>query len=123
MKRFVLLLSLFAAPALAQTSRVTSSAAANSSLLLKAGTAIVSGVNVTSGAAAGYVMLFDADTAPADGPVTPKRCIPLAANTGLDINWRGAPLYFQTGAVVVFSTTGCYTKTASATAFIAGDIQ
>ena len=93
------------------------------SLVVKVGTVYLAGLNVTSGASAGYVMLFDAATVPADGPVAPLRCMPIAANTGLDINWRAAPIYLQQGAVVVFSTSGCFTKASSSTAFIAGDIQ
>jgi hypothetical protein len=111
------------APALAQQSRTTAGTAVSSGFLVKAGTAIVAGINITSGATGGYMMLFDSATVPADGAVTPKKCVPVAANTGLDINWRASPLYFQQGLVVVFSTTGCFTKTSSATAFISGDIQ
>lgn len=81
------------------------------------------GVNVTSGASAGYVLVFDSTTVPADGAVTPARCVPLAANTGIELNWRASPIMFRNGMVVVFSTTGCFTKTASATAFIAADYR
>jgi hypothetical protein len=104
-------------------SKTRSAPAVSSGFVLKAGTAVLAGMNVTTGAAAGYVMVFDAATVPADGAVTPLRCLPVAANTGVDINFRGSPLKFDTGAVIAFSTTGCYTKTSSATAFIAGDIQ
>ncbi|MES3054903.1 hypothetical protein O6V14_04605 [Sphingomonas faeni] len=104
-------------------SRTRAAPAVAGGLVIKPGVAIVTGINVTTGAAAGYVMVFDSATIPADGAVTPARCLPVAANTGIDINFRGSPLKFDMGAVVVFSTTGCYTKTASATAFIAGDIQ
>ena len=104
-------------------SKTRAAPAVTSGIVLKTGTAVLAGMNVTTGAAAGYVLVFDAAAVPADGAVTPLRCLPVAANTGVDINFRGSPLKFDTGAVVVFSTTGCYTKTASATAFIAGDIQ
>lgn len=113
-----------ASPAAAQSvSKTRAAPAVSGGFVLKAGTAVLAGMNVTTGASAGYVMVFDAATVPADGAVTPLRCLPVAANTGIDINLRGSPLKFDLGAVVVFSTTGCYTKTASATAFIAGDIQ
>jgi len=104
-------------------SKTRSAPAVTSGIVLKTGTAVLAGMNVTTGAAAGYVLVFDAAAVPADGAVAPLRCLPVAANTGVDINFRGSPLKFDAGAVVVFSTTGCYTKTASATAFIAGDIQ
>lgn len=93
------------------------------SLVAKASGGTLYGVNVTAGASAGYVLIFNATTAPADGTVTPARCIPLAANTGIEVNYRSVPLYFATGITVVFSTTGCFSKTVSATAFIAADVK
>jgi len=98
-------------------------AAVAGSLTAKASGGNLYGLNVTAGASAGYVMVFNATGAPADGAVTPARCIPLAANTGIDLNFRGQPVYFNTGITVVFSTTGCFSKTASATAFIAADVK
>lgn len=126
MRRILIAAMALCLPAAAQAQSVSKTRAApavTSGIVLKAGTAVLAGMNVTTGAAAGYVLVFDAAAAPADGAVTPIRCLPVAANTGVDINFRGSPLKFDVGAVVVFSTTGCYTKTASATAFIAGDIQ
>lgn len=99
------------------------SAAVSGGQVIKASAGNLYGFNVVSGASAGYVMVLNSTTVPADGAVTPARCIPLAANTGIDINLRGQPARFSTGITIVFSTTGCYTKTASATAFIAGDAQ
>ena len=96
-------------------------AVASSSFVAKASPGNLYGVNVTSGASAGYVLIYNRTTAPADGVVTPARCIPLAANTGIELTWRPVPLYFSTGIVVAFSTTGCFTQTLSATAFIAVD--
>lgn len=123
-KLLMALALLIPTPVVAQSlSHTVRTPAVAGALIVKAGTVYLAGLNVTSGASAGYVMLFDAADVPADGAVAPLRCLPIAANTGLDVNWRGAPVYLQQGAVVVFSTTGCFTKTASATAFIAGDIQ
>lgn len=98
-------------------------AAVASSVVAKASAGNLYGLNVTSGASAGYVMLFNAVSAPADGAVAPARCIPLAANTGIELGWRSVPVVFSTGITVVFSTTGCFTKTASATAFISADAK
>jgi len=98
-------------------------AAVSSSLVAKTVRSELVGLNVVSGASAGFVLVFDANTLPADGAVAPSLCLPLAANTGLDWNFRSAPVQFVTGIVVVFSTTGCFTKTASATAFIAAAVQ
>ncbi len=92
------------------------------SSLVIANPAYLHGINVTTGASAGYLMLFDATSVPADGTVSPARCIPIAATTGVERTFP-TPLNMRNGVVVVFSTTGCFTKTASATAFIAVDIR
>lgn len=91
--------------------------------VLKASAANLYGLNVVSGASAGYVLVTNTTTVPADGAVTPLKCYALAANSSLDLNLRAAPVYFSTGVSVSFSTTGCFTKTASATAFISGDVK
>lgn len=100
-----------------------SAPAVAASLVVKDSSGTLTGFNVTSGATAGYVMVFDSATVPADGAVTPTRCIPIAANVGIEVSYRGAPLRMYRGATIVFSSTGCYAKTASATAFIAGDAR
>ncbi len=126
MTRFLLaaVAACLALPAAAQSvSKTRANPVASSGVVLRTGTTNLAGLNVVTGGTAGYVMLFDAATVPADGAVTPLRCMPVAANTGIDVNFRAAPLRFDVGAVVVFSSTGCFTKTASATAFLAGDIQ
>jgi hypothetical protein len=118
-----LALALLPASALAQSVGVVAAPAVTGGVVLKTVGARLYGVNVVSGASAGYVMIFDAPAVPADGAVVPAYCLPLAANTGLDASFRAAPINFVTGISVAFSTTGCYTKTASATAYIAGSVQ
>lgn len=123
MRAFLAIAALLcASPALAQTGNNQATTVAAASLSVGS-PGYLQGVNVTSGASAGYVLVFDSATVPADGTVTPARCMPLAANTGLELNWRSSPLSFRNGMIVVFSTTGCFTKTASATAFIAVDYR
>lgn len=100
----------------------SATAAVAGSLILKASAGNLYGYNVVAGASAGYVMIFNSATVPADGAVTPLRCIPLAANAGIDRSFD-IPRRFSTGITIVFSTTGPFTKTASATAFIAGEFQ
>lgn len=78
---------------------------------------------ITTGASAGFLMLFNATTAPADGAVTPVICRAVAANTSLEVNHSGMPDVFSTGITGVFSTTGCFTKTASATAEFEGQVK
>lgn len=102
---------------------VNATTVAAGSLTVKASAGNLYGYNVTAGASAGFIMIFNATSPPADGTVTPARCIPLAANTGIEVDLRGQPTYFSTGIVIVFSTTGCFTKTISATAFIAADAK
>jgi hypothetical protein len=99
------------------------SSAVSGGIVGKASAGNLYGYNVVAGASAGFVLITNTATVPADGAVAPLRCIPLAANTGIDVNLRGQPVYFSTGISVSFSTTGCFTKTASATAFIAVDAR
>jgi len=93
------------------------SAAAESSHVIKASAGNLYRVAITTGASGGYLMVFDAATAPADGTVTPKICRAVGANASLDVIYD-YPERYATGVTVVFSTTGCFTKTASATAHV-----
>lgn len=94
--------------------RVTS---VNSALIVKATAGMLYGYNVVAGASAGYVLVIDTNFVQADGAVTPAMCMPLAANSGITVD-LSTPVNFTGGIVLVFSTTGCFTKTASATAFM-----
>jgi len=99
----------------------TQTTVASGSLICKASAGNLYGYNAVSGASAGYLMFFDSATVPADGTVTPKLVIALAANASVQAD-RDIPIRFATGIVMVFSTTGPFTKTISATAFLAGDV-
>jgi len=101
----------------------TTSTSAGSNLLLKSGAGNGYRYAITTSGSAGYFMVFDAASAPADGAVTPKICRAVAANSSLEIDHSTAPDRFATGIVEVFSTTGCFTKTASATAELEGSVQ
>lgn len=101
----------------------TASTSVTAGQVFKSASGNLYGINVVSGATAGYVMVFNATSIPADGTVTPARCYVLAANSSFDLAFKPTPIFFGTGIVVVFSTTGCFTKTASATAFIAADYK
>lgn len=109
------------APTSAATSAITplSTSVAAGSLVLKASAGNLYGFEVTTGGSAGYVMIFNATSAPADGTVTPVKTFVVAANATVAFAWD-TPLRFSTGITVVFSTTGPFTKTISATAFISG---
>lgn len=110
-------------PSVNAGTNISSTVGASAALVAKGSAGNLYGYNVVSGASAGYVLVLNSATVPADGAVTPARCIPLAANTGIDVNLRGQPVYFSAGVTVAFSTTGCFTKTSSATAFIAVDVK
>ena len=95
---------------------------ASSNLLAKADAGAVHAVNVVAGASAGFVLLLDAAAMPVNGAVTPIKAYPLAANALLDLRFA-VPLQVRKGLVVAFSTTGPFTLTASATAFISADVE
>lgn len=99
------------------------SAAAEGSNILKASQGFLNGFSATSGATAGFVLLIDSATVPADGAVTPKFCYQLPANQTTGASWISYPAPFANGIVIVFSTTGCFTKTISNTAFFSAQVQ
>lgn len=94
-----------------------SSTAAASNLVLKGSAGNLFNLTVTIGATSGYAMLFDATSLPSNGAVTPVWCYPIASNGtngGVAIEFA-TPKPFGTGITAGFSTTGCFTLTASAT--------
>ena len=99
------------------------SAAAEASHLIKAAPGNLYSLYVTTGATAGYLMTFNANAAPADGAVTPVECVVAPANTTVSISFNGPPDIYSIGIVAVFSATGCFTKTASPTAFFKARAQ
>lgn len=80
------------------------------------------GVNVVAGASAGFLLVMDQAFTPSDGAVAPIYCMPVAANQGLLLDFS-TPIAFGNGITLVFSTTGCFTKTGSATAFLAASYR
>ncbi len=72
----------------------------------------------------GFYMLFDATSAPADGAVAPLTT-PIPVQAGQSVSYvfpASFPLSFATGLTGVFSTTGPFTKTAAASAFLAARV-
>lgn len=101
-----------------------SSSSAEASHVLKSSAGNLYSLYVVTGGTAGYLMTFNATSAPADGAVTPVECLPVAANAYTSIDYGAAPPdRYSTGIVVVFSSTGPFTKTASATAFFKWRVQ
>lgn len=126
---FACLALLCATPALAQASPTAesnspqASTAVESGHVWKASAALVYSVRAVAGASAGFVMVFDSTTVPADGAVTPKLCFSVPATSTIAHSFAEAPLYLPTGFSIAFSLTGCFTKTASATAFFSVDFR
>lgn len=100
------------------------SASVESNHVFKGSAGNLYSLSVTNGTASGYLLLFNATTAPADGAVTPLACYGMpSANSTFALSFGSVPAYYSTGITAVFSTTGCFTKTASATAFFSGQAQ
>jgi hypothetical protein len=77
----------------------------------------------TLSGAAWWLMIYNAASAPADGAVTPAKCYAFpSGTTGYSAAFT-LPVNFSTGITMGVSTTGCFTKTASAHAFISGDAK
>jgi hypothetical protein len=100
-----------------------STTALASFLVLKASAGNLYSLHMTVGATAGFLMLFNSTTAPADGAVTPVHCIVAPANQTTSLSHIMYPASFSTGITAVFSSTGCFTKTASASAFFGGQVK
>ncbi len=112
-------------PVFAQTTNLgnASSTAAEASHIVCAAACNIFDVTVTTGAAAGFFIVWNDTTAPANGAIAGgggatawSKCIQVAANSSTALNYTLLPLRMSTGAVLLYSTTGCYNFTASATA-------
>lgn len=104
-------------------------AVASKVLLAKPGSLL--GVYFTAQGTQGWGMVFNSATDPADGATTVgtaagnlEECIYVPASTTQAISFQGLPVEtYSAGITAVFSSTGCGTKTESATAFIHGLAQ
>lgn len=112
------------------TAAPASTTALASSLVVKASAGTLYSFSATAdstlaptGSSVWYLMIFNATSAPADGAVTPVKCYQVSgAQTGGTFAAGGVGP-FSAGITMVASTTGCFTKTASAHAFMSGDYQ
>ena len=100
----------------------TPSTALEASHVLKASAGTLYSVKVVTTTTAGWLLIFNATSAPADGAVTPIDFYQVGASTFLDVAWP-TPLAANAGLTVVFSTTGPFTKTGSATAAFSAQVQ
>lgn len=119
-------LALVACPAIARAdTQVTSthvtpqaSAVAETSHVVPQGVLFLHGAAITTGAVAGFFMILSAAADPGNGAVAPLKCVQVAANsTGSLSPDPNTAWDFVKGIVLVFSTTGCFTETQSATAY------
>lgn len=103
----------------------TASTALGASLVLKASAGSLYMAYVTTGATGGWLLLIDATTAPAGGAtVAPRHAIQVPANSTTQVEYPFlTPEPFANGVVALFSTTGPFTFTPSATAFFKGVVQ
>jgi hypothetical protein len=99
------------------------SANAEASHVIRSAPGSLYSLYVTTGPAAGYLMTFDATSVPPDGPVSPVECVAAPADGTVSISFNGPPDIYSLGIVAVFSSTGCFTKTASPTAFFKARAQ
>ena len=97
-------------------------AAVEAGRVLKASGGALIAFQVNSGGTAGWVMLLDSATVPADGAVLPVKWWQVAINQTLGMTFQ-PPLALFSGITLVFSTTGPFTKTGSATAVFSGETQ
>lgn len=114
----------------ADTMKPIVSSAAEGSHVFCASSCILRSLYVTTGAVSGYLMTFNTTTPPADGSLDgtpghekPIECLPAAAASMLGIDFGETADVYSTGLTAVFSTTGCFTKTLSGTAFFKGRVQ
>lgn len=88
------------------------------SVVVPNGVTSLHGAAVTTGAAGGYFLILNAASDPGNVAVTPIKCVAVGANSTAGISADPDTMWdFPKGIVLVFSTTGCFTETQSATAF------
>jgi hypothetical protein len=103
-------------------------AALASSLVAKASAGVLGGYQVsadsTLSAAAWWVVVLDATSFPSNGAITPAECAAVpSGTTSYSVNEPVPGITMATGIVVGVSTTGCFTLTSSAHAFISAKYQ
>ena len=94
------------------------SAAAETSQVVPGGVTSLHGASITTGAVSGYFMILNAASDPGNGAVAPVKCVAVGADQTVGITADPDTMWdFPKGIVLVFSTSGCFTETQSATAF------
>lgn len=102
----------------AQTASVSATSTAASSLTISGGH-VLQGFTVVP-SVAGYAMMWDSNSAPSNGTVSPLACFPVTPpisggpNPYVSMSNASIGVLNTTGITVAFSTTGCFTFTATA---------
>lgn len=109
------------------------STAVETGRVLKPGPGQLFNFQVTTGGSSGWVLLIDGTAIPSNGTVpgcgttSPTGCIAdwwqVAANQTLTVFYAQNPQQMINGITVVFSTTGPFTMTSSATAVFSGSTR
>lgn len=105
---------------------IVKSSALESNHVLKSSAGNLYSVYVTTGAVQGWLLTYNGTAAPtaAGAAIAPVDCVYAAANATTGIAMGGAPPDpYATGIVVIFSSSGCLTNTASATAYFKGRVK
>lgn len=89
--------------------------------VLSAEPCVFIGMNASS-SVAGWFLMYDAISKPADGSRSPLKAWAVNAGQSIEVEYA-LPIDCAVGCTVVFSTTGPYMLTASATAFISGEVR
>lgn len=107
-----------------QATAPASTPVAAASLVLKVGSGVFYD-GICTASATGYFMLFDAAAVPADGTVSPNLCVAVGANQSVSFSTPAdTPVKFFNGCILVFSTTGPFTKTTTTgTAHMSGRVN
>ena len=94
------------------------SAALETSHVVPNGALILHGASITTSTIAGFFMVLNAPADPGNGPVRPAKCVAVAATSSATLTADPNTAWsFPAGITLIFSTTGCFTETQSATAY------
>ena len=105
---------------------IVQSSALESNHVLKASPGNLYSVYVTTAGTAGWLLTYNGTSAPTAGgaAIAPVDCVIAPANSTVGISMGGDPPdAFSTGIVAVFSSSGCFTNTASTTVFFKGRVK
>lgn len=133
-RRLILvMLTLAAAPASAQTFNAATVGPAITPTITQAGVSLVAKASagslfgvlaVNTSATAGFLVVINAAAVPAAAAaIAPQECVPLAANSSAAVSYGSGPADAYGTGIVVLLSTSCATYTAGPTGFIKARVQ